>query len=260
MNTRTVPALMRLAVSATLLVAMPAPAVASDTAHVPLPGASGPPWVETGKVNVFRIDELPPAMRAETRRATQRAAERARAGLEYDEIDEDDWQWPDPVESLYADFASMNQGRVLIHPRDIGHTELATYRFLGLPDNTANPGEPVTTIARQFQRPDGVIVELREDELAGHGAVVMVRELIHDRVGPWPAVFSVERAPSGRLRSVIDWADNGTDFTLMVLDDVRRPSGQAAYDKAWMFRLAQSIEDAPRAKTPGGPYVRAAPP
>ncbi len=258
MNTRTVPALMRLAGSATLLAAMPASAATSDSAHVPLPGASGPPWVETGKVNVFRIDELPPAMQAETRRAMQRAAGRARAGLEYDEVDEDDWQWPDPVDSLYPDFASMNQGRVLIHPRDIGHTELATYRFLGLRDNTANPGEPVLTIARQFERPDGIMLKLTENELAGQGAVVMVRELIHERVGPWPATFGVERAPSGRVRSVIDWADNGTDFTLMVLDDVRHPRGDARYDKAWMFRLARSIEAAPRAKTAGGPYVRAA--
>ena len=234
-----------------------ATSVAADSPRVPLPGASGPPWVETGKVNVFRIDELPPAMQAETRRAMQRAAGRARAGLEYDEVDEDDWQWPDPVDSLYPDFASMNQGRVLIHPRDIRGTELASYRFLGLRDNTARPGEPVLTIGRDFERLDGIVIELGENQLDGHGAAVMVRELIRDWVGPWPAVFSVERAPSGRVRSVIDWADNGTDFTLMVLDDVRHPRGDARYDKAWMFRLARSIEAAPRAKTSGGPYVRA---
>ena len=257
MNTRTARPPARSALIATLLVALPA--AAADATRVPLPGASGPPWVETGKVNVFGIDELPPAMQAEARRAMQQAAERARAGLGYEEVDEDDWQWPAPVDSLYPDFASMNQGRVLIHPRDINDTELAGYRFLGLADNTANPGEPVTTIARDFERPDGVIIELREDELTGHDAVAMVRELIHERVGPWPAVFSVERAPSGRVRSVIDWADHDTDFTLMVLDDVRHPRGQAAYDKAWMFRLAQGIEAAPRARTPGGPYLRVAP-
>lgn len=209
--------------------------------------ASGTPQVEIGKVNVFGIDELPPAMQDEARRALRLDAARARDGSDFDEIDEDDWQWPDPAAPLFPSFAVMNQGRVLIHPRDLARTGLARFRFLGLEDNTARPGEPVLTIARLFQRPDGVVIELVENELAGQGAAVMVRELIHDRVGPWPAVFSVQRAPSGRVRSVIDWADNGTDFTLMVLDDVRRPSGSTTYDKAWMFDLARQIEAAPRA-------------
>ena len=234
---------------ATFLLALCASAVGAERA--PLPGASGPPQVEIGKVNVLRIDELPPAMQDEARRAMQLEAERARDGPDFDEVDEDDWQWPEPAAALYPDFPSMNRGHVLIHPRDIGRTELTTYRFLGLEDNTARPGEPVLTIGREFERPDGVLVELVENELDGRGAAVMVRELIHDWVGPWPAVFSVQRAPSGRVRSVIDWADNGTDFTLMVLDDVRHPRGKPAYDKDWMFRLARSIEEAPRAKQPG---------
>ena len=254
MDPRTFRLIRQASSAAALLAALPAAAAtaASAPARTPLPGASGPPWVETGKINVFGIDQLPLAMQRDARRAMQRAAARDRAGIEFDEVDEDDWQWPDPVATLSPDFASMNQGRVLIHPRDIRGTELASYRFLGLADNTARPGEPVLTIARQFERPDGIVIELGENQLDGHGAAVMVRELIRDWVGPWPAVFSVERAPSGRVRSVIDWADNGTDFTLMVLDDVRHPRGDARYDKAWMFRLARSIEQAPRAREPGG--------
>ena len=95
------------------------------------------------------------------------------------------------------------------------------------------------------------MVKLTENELDGRGAAVMVRELIHDWVGPCPAVFSVQRAASDRVRSVIDWADDGTDFTLMVLDDLRHRRGDAAYDKDWMFRLARSIEEAPRADKAG---------
>ena len=225
---------------------------AGDAAIVPLPGASGPPWVEVGKVNVVGIEELPRAMQGEARRTLQREAARAQGApgasdaSDYGEVDEDDWQWPDPAAPLYPNFAAMNEGRVLIRPRDLARTELASYRFLGLVDNTARPGEPVLTIAREFERPDGVLVELVENDLAGNGAVVMVRELIHDRVESWPAVFAVQRAPSGRVRSVIDWADDGEDFTLMVLDDVRHPAGAAGYDKAWMFRLARSIQLAPR--------------
>ena len=225
---------------------------AGDAAIVPLPGASGPPWVEVGKVNVVGIEELPRAMQDEARRTLQREGARAQGApgaadaSDYGEVDEDDWQWPDPAAPLYPSFAAMNEGRVLIRPRDLARTELASYRFLGLVDNTARPGEPVLTIAREFERPDGVLVELVENDLAGNGAVVMVRELIHDRVESWPAVFAVQRAPSGRVRSVIDWADDGEDFTLMVLDDVRHPAGAAGYDKAWMFRLARSIQLAPR--------------
>ena len=63
-------------------------------------------------------------------------------------------------------------------------------------------------------------------------------------------MFTVQRAPSGRVRSVLDWADDGTDFTLMVLDDVRRPGGASRYDKAWMLALARSIEAAPRRRVP----------
>ncbi len=225
---------------------------AGDAAIVPLPGASGPPWVEVGKVNVVGIEELPRAMQGEARRTLQREAARAQGApgaadaSDYGEVDEDDWQWPDPAAPLYPNFAAMNEGRVLIRPRDLARTELASYRFLGLVDNTARPGEPVLTIARVFERPDGIRIKLTENDLAGNGAVVMVRELIHDRVESWPAVFAVQRAPSGRVRSVIDWADDGEDFTLMVLDDVRHPAGAAGYDKAWMFRLARSIQLAPR--------------
>jgi hypothetical protein len=222
-------------------------AFAGAAERAPLPGASGPPQVEIGKVNVFGIDELPPAMQEEARRALRLQLERARAGVRFDAVDDEDWQWPAPPEQLFPSFATMNQGRVLIRPRDLAQTSLAGLRFLGLEDNTARPGEPVLTIAREFQRPDGIIIELVENELDGRGAAVMVRELIHDWVGPWPAVFSVQRAPSGRVRSVLDWADNGTDFTLMVLDDVRRPRASTVYDKAWMFDLARQIEAAPRA-------------
>ncbi len=220
---------------------------AAGAERVPLPGASGPPQVEIGKVNVFGIDELPPAMQEEARKAMRLDAQHARDGFDFDDVAEDDWQWPEPAAALYPNFASMNQGRVLIHPRNLAGTALSAFRFLGLRDNTARPGEPVLTIGRDFVRPDGVVIELGENELDGQGAAVMVRELIHHWVGPWPAVFSVQRAPSGRVRSVIDWADNGTDFTLMVLDDVRRPSGSSAYDKDWMFELARQIEAAPRA-------------
>ncbi len=228
---------------------------AGDAAIVPLPGASGPPRVEVGKVHVVGIEELPRAMQGEARRTLQREGARAQGApgaadaadaSDYGEVDEDDWQWPDPAAPLYPNFAAMNEGRVLIRPRDLARTELASYRFLGLVDNTARPGEPVLTIARVFERPDGTRIKLTENDLAGNGAVVMVRELIHDRVESWPAVFAVQRAPSGRVRSVIDWADDGEDFTLMVLDDVRHPAGAAGYDKAWMFRLARSIQLAPR--------------
>ncbi len=222
-------------------------AFAGAAERAPLPGASGPPQVEIGKVNVFGIDELPPAMREEARQAMRLAAQRDLGGFHFDEVAEDDWQWPEPAEALYPTFSSMNQGRVLIHPRDLTETGLSAFRFLGLRDNTARPGEPVLTIGRDFERPDGVVIELGENELDGRGAAVMVRELIHDWVGPWPAVFSVQRAPSGRVRSVLDWADDGTDFTLMVLDDVRRPRASTVYDKAWMFDLARQIEAAPRA-------------
>ena len=245
METRTLHDAARSGRLATLLLAFCA--CAAGAGRVPLPGASGPPQVEIGKVNVFGIDELPPAMQDEARRAMRLDAERSHDGLDFDEVAEDDWQWPAPAAALYPNFASMNQGRVLIHPRNLAGTALSAFRFLGLRDNTARPGEPVLTIGRDFVRPDGVVIELGENELDGQGAAVMVRELIHDRVGRWPAVFSVQRAPSGRVRSVIDWADNGTDFTLMVLDDVRRPSGSSAYDKDWMFDLARQIEAAPRA-------------
>ncbi len=212
-------------------------------ACIPLPGASGPPCVKTGKLNVFGLDELPPWMRKDARVAIERQATAVTTDQNDERVDDDDWEWPAPPEGLYPDHASMNQGRLIIQPRDVSRTELGTYRFLGLEDDTANPGEPVMTVTRQFERPDGVILSLTENALQGSGAAVMVRELIHDWVGPWPAVFTVQRAPSGRVRSVLDWTDDGTDFTLMVLDDVRRPRGAAAYDKAWLFRLAQEIED-----------------
>ena len=248
MQTRTLRNFMRLGCFASIALALRA-AAAGGVAPVPLPGASGPPWVETGRVHVFGIDELPWAMRQQARRALQRESARAHEGLAYDEVDEDDWQWPDPAAPLYPSFAAMNDGRVLIRPRDIAGTELARYRFLGLVDNTARPGEPVLTIARVFERPDGIRMKLTENALAGNGAVVMVRELVRHQVETWPAVFSVQRAPSGRVRSVIDWADDATDFTLMVLDDVRRPRGGAAYDEEWIFRLARSIELAPRLRS-----------
>jgi hypothetical protein len=186
-------------------------------------------------------------MQEDAGRAMRLEAERSSGGFDFDEVDDDDWQWPAPPGQLFPSFAAMNQGRVLIRPRNLADTPLGALRFLGLEDNTARAGEPVLTIAREFERPDGSIIELVENQLDGRGAAVMVRELIHDWVGPWPAVFSVQRSASGRVRSVIDWADNGTDFTLMVLDDVRRPRGGPGYDKAWMFDLARQIEAAPRA-------------
>ncbi len=214
----------------------------SAATRVPLPGDSGPPRVELGKVNVFGVDELPPMMRDQARQVVKHNAASPNNVLDFDAVDEDDWEWPRQSDALYPSHASMNQGRVLIVPRDITPTELATYRFLGIGDNTANPGEPVLTVCRYFERPDKVLVTLTENKLDGNGAAVMVRELIHDWVGPWPAVFTVQRAPSGRVRSMLDWTTDGTDYTLMVLDDVRQPRGSAIYDKAWLFRLARSID------------------
>ena len=46
-------------------------------------------------------------------RAIRLDAERARSGVNFDEVDEDDWQWPEPAAALCPTFSSMNQGRVL---------------------------------------------------------------------------------------------------------------------------------------------------
>ena len=176
-------------------------AMTADATCIQLPGASGPPCVDTGKVNIFGLDELPPTMREAARVELQRNAIAAAEDPELDSVEDDDWEWPAPRDALYPDHATMNLGHLVIQPRDVSRTDLATYRYLGLEDDTANPGEPVMTVTRQFERPDGVVIALTENALQDHGAAVMVRELIRDWVGPWPAVFTglpEKPRPSGR--------------------------------------------------------------
>lgn len=208
------------------------------------------PQPELGKVHVLELDRLPPELRSEALFAIEGATVSPWSDLRTEQIEEDDWVWPLPADSLYPDLARMNQGKLEIAPCDLSRTELAGYRFLGFEDNDANPGEPVSTVTRQFQRPDGVIVALTENDLSGHGAVVVVAELVREHVSNWPAAFTVQRTSSGRTRSVIDWAHDGRDFTLVVLDDVRLPRSSPRYDKEWMFRLAEAIEHAPQADVP----------
>jgi hypothetical protein len=202
---------------------------------VSLPGDHGAPRVQVGKVNILSLQELPPALQD----FAGDAIESRQRGFAL--VDEDDWEWPVAIETLQPALTSTNGGVLALTPLSLAGTELGLYRVLGSPPDDARPGEKRLTATRYFERPDGALIVLRETRFAPHGAIVLTKELINCTVNGRPATLDVAKSPSGRVRSVLFWANSSVDFTLMVLDDVDHQRQPAAYDRAWLLRVAESL-------------------
>ena len=225
----------------------PPPAGATSMARpqvrsiVPYPGmklGEGPHGgLRVGRVTVVSIDELPPALRdAERARATARG----RGAIET--VGERDGYWPEPLIGLVAAPGVGSRGRMSFTPVDVRRIEGADLTYLGAGDvGDAMPGEEILTAARYFQRADGVKVALGEDDFSQGGALIIVREAQNARVGSHLAELVVQRAQSGRVRTLLSWADAHTHYTLSVDDDVDHPHGWARFDRAWLLGVAAAL-------------------
>jgi hypothetical protein len=187
------------------------------------------------RLSFISVRELPPALRRSIGEARDpRDPARTR-------VAEDTPGWPVDAAALKAGPTTL--GRFEITPCDLTGSGLAAMRWLGWHFDDARAGEAVVWLERHFARGDGATVVLREwNYRYGNAAVVVLRERINARVGPHPAVLSIDTAPSGRVRSTLTWQDAATDYRITVLDDVDRPAdGSQRYDRQWLLGLARSL-------------------
>lgn len=187
------------------------------------------------RLSFIGVRQLPAPMRAEVERRL-RSEDPARG-----EVAEDDAGWPDQAGVLTPLLST--QGVLRIEPRELGHSAFTRMRPLGWVADHARLGESVSSVERHFRRDDGVLVVLREWNYAyGSAAIFTVRELVNGDVSGHPAILSIETAPSGRVRSSLNWQDERTDYRIVVLDDVDRKSTSGAnYDRKWLLDLARSL-------------------
>ena len=203
----------------------------------PIPGADPMLGVPVGVLTVLSLADLPPGQRrmmAGQLEADRRGFEAVPEADIADEL------------ATYLDFLkapeALNNGAFQSIARP-GHSELGRWTLLGWMRGLGEErSSRLVSITRVFQRPDKVTVMLEEfhyRETRG-GAVVMIKELINARVGPYPARLVISKAPSGLSRSTLIWVTPEAKFDIWVYDDVDHPL-DPAWDRAWLIRLAESL-------------------
>jgi hypothetical protein len=195
--------------------------------------------LRVGQVTEVSIDELPAAMRDAERKRLQL---RGRLGTVVEAVGERDGYWPEPLTGLVAAPGERSPGRLRFTPVDVTRIESADLEHLGAEAaDDAMPGEAILSAVRYFRRADGVDVALYEDDFSHGGALLIVREAQNARVGDHDAEWVVQRSPSGRVRTLLSWADAHTHYTISVDDDVDHPRGWARFDRDWLLGVAASL-------------------
>ncbi len=210
---------------------------------VPYPGMNageGPHGgLAVGKVTEVSIDELPPAMREAERKRLQL---RGKLSSGVESVGERDGYWPEPLTGLVAAPGERSPGQLRFTPVDVKRVESADLAYLGAEAaDDAMPDEAILSAVRYFRHADGVDVALYEDDFSHGGALLIVREAQNARVGDHDAELVVQRSPSGRVRSLLSWADAHTHYTISVDDDVDHPRGWARFDRAWLLGVAAGL-------------------
>lgn len=210
---------------------------------VPYPGmklGEGPGGgITVGRVTEVSIADLPPAMQHSARRAL---ALRSSKPAAVEAAADNDGFWPEPLTRIVPEPGAQTPGRLSFHPVELRGLNGSDLSYLGAEAlDDAKPGEPILTAMRFFQRADGVKVGLLEDDFTQGGAVILVKELQNARVGRHPAELAVQQTPSGRVRTLLSWADTHTHYTLIVEDDVDHPHGWAKFDREWLLSIAASL-------------------
>ena len=210
---------------------------------VPYPGTNageGPHGgLRVGQVTEVSIDELPPAMREAERKRLQL---RGKRGTGVESVGERDGYWPEPLTGLVAAPGERSPGQPRFTPVDVKRVESADLAYLGAEAaDDATPGEAIRSAVRYFRRADGVDVALYEDDFSHGGALLIVREAQNARVGDHDAERVVQRSPSGRVRTLLSWADAHTHYTISVDDDADHPRGWARFDRDWLLGVAEGL-------------------
>ena len=195
--------------------------------------------LRVGQVTEVSIDELPAAMREAERKRLQL---RGKPGTAVEAVGERDGYWPEPLTGLVAAPGERSPGRLRFTPVDVKRIESADLEYLGAEAaDDAMPGEAILSAVRYFRRADGVDVALYEDDFSHGGALLIVREAQNARVGDHDAERVVQRSPSGRVRTLLSWADAHTHYTISVDDDVDHPRGWARFDRDWLLGVAEGL-------------------
>ena len=203
----------------------------------PIPGADPMLGVPVGVLTVLSLADLPPGQRrmmAADLEADRRGFKAVSESNIADEL-------ATYLDVLKAPEALANGGfQSIARP---GHSEFGRWTLLGWMRGLSDQrGSRLLSITRVFQRPDKVTVMLEEFHYreAPGGAMVMIKELINARVGPYPARLVISKAPSGLSRSTLIWVTPEAKFDIWVYDDVDHPL-DPAWDRAWLIRLAESL-------------------
>lgn len=192
-----------------------------------------------GTVSYGSIESLPPQLRASVEK------NRLAKQNNYEEplLDQDVRKFSSYQEYIRDD--STIVGKLGTQATSTDRSVLAKYRYLGLiPEGPTRAG-PWTSFTRVFLRPDGTAVFLSEwDYVKDGGSIVLIRELLNERVGAIPARLVVKRSSDGTAVTELTWATPKRNFTLAVWGDVVSPTGKLKeFDKQWLIGIAERLSE-----------------
>ena len=212
----------------------------SDVATTPLPNAewdASVPAVTLGAVSMRSIAELPPGLKE----LSERELEQDRVG--YADVADDE------IDREFAIAQASAQGNPPLHldmhlsTVPLQQHSLQSYVGMMPPGGPSSQGRSFSA-TQVFTRTDGVQVALKEVDFKRQGgAIVLVRELMNAKVGPWPARLKILRSKSGAAESVLLWVSREKLHELAVLDDVSSVEQIGRFDRKWLLELATGIKD-----------------
>ncbi len=212
---------------------------AADTVPLPFAGkqSSPVPTMEIGKVKHLSKEELPPELKA----VVEDDIEKSRKG--YEDVSEEYFEYLDNYRN-YLRLENDVLPNLKLTLADLTRTEFEGYNYEGMiPGGPTIPG-PWTSVTRVFRRPDGMLIKLTEwDFVADGGAIVIVDEVMNERVSGIPAFSSVKKSPSGRAITTLTWATDKKQYTLIAEDDGSVRGTRKLSNKKWLVKLAESIRD-----------------
>lgn len=212
---------------------------AADTVPLPFSGehSSPVPKMEIGKVKRLSKEELPPELRA----VVEDDIAKSKKG--YEDVSEEHFDYLDGYRNhlRLEDDVLLNLKLTLA---DITRTEFENYEYEGMMTGGPTIAGPWTSVTRVFRRADGELIKLTEwDFVADGGAIVIVDEVVNERVSGVPAFLSVKRSPSGRAITTLTWATDKKQYTLTAEDDGRIRGTKKLSNHKWLVKLAESIRN-----------------
>lgn len=197
--------------------------------------------VPVGKVTVVTLDGLDAATRSIADRDLNLQKRFATSG-EVETVPDDAAY----IKTHYASRAryeaeSKIQARLKAGWTDISRSELRGYKYQAFVPEGPTKAGPWSSYTRVFTRPDGALLMLHEwDYALDGGGVVIIKELMNERVHQSLARLVTRKTNSGQYFSELTWATDKKYYTLTVWDRLDQ-SGERKYDKSWLVGIAEQL-------------------